>query len=418
MSPIIVMLFKWYLFLALLAAFASITIPFTDLLPGLALSWIALIFFFIGANVKTQYPRTYPANAKQFKIPLLAVTAMGVACSLFATKFYTGQQISSVISALSSGASLYNEYQKYFAQEGIAQFSLNKVPAIVAMYLLKICVLYSFIRVTLLEDKIRAAHIFFLITTVASQMFFSIARGTSFELFEIILLLWFCLSLRAHLKKEKGRILTTSKLIFAMSAIAALSLYSYNISARYSFGEVAACATTELCFKADTLLNQASPSLAQLSYKLSGYFTFGIYYVSHVIKYYWLNDFNNFISLLSPIAMFNETAMKPNFLCDKTLDCGAAWSPDLVSYLVNLGILLTLVFVMFIGYLSKRLLSKIKLNKSILEIGALFYIFLSIISLPVGNFITASSSNILVIVTIIGAISYRAAFKSLRLITK
>lgn len=410
MNPIAAMLFKWYLFITLLAAFASITIPFVEILPGLIVTWIIGIAIFVGINFKSGTIRT-SIPAKPYLIPLPIAAMVAVASSLFATKFYTGQQIQSVIVALSSGTSLYNEYQKYFAQEDIAQFSLNKVPAILSLYLLKVSVLYGFIRVTIIEAKIKFLHIILLVIIILAQMFFSLARGTSFELFEIILLMWFCLSLRAHLQQKKVWLITKSKVIFAISAMAALSLYSYNISARYSFGEIQSCATGELCFSSDTLLYNISPGLAQLSYKLSGYFTFGIFYTSHVIQNYWLTDFSNFISLLTPVGL-EQTKLVPGFLCDITLDCGAAWSPDFVSYLINFGFLATLLFFCFFGYFCKILLWKISQGKSIVQIGALFYLFLSMVSLPVGNFITASSANILMVVTIVFMLCWRKLFTS------
>lgn len=95
-------------------------------------------------------------------------------------------------------------------------------------------------------------------------------------------------------------------------------------------------------------------------------------------------------------------------LCKVELDCGAAWVPDLVNYILYIGVILILMGTYLIGVLARYLLKAVLINYSFLEISALYYIFFAFVSLPVGNFISGSSANKLSILFItIGLIFYR-----------
>lgn len=304
MNAISKLIFFWYMFLTLLALCAAITIPLTSLLSGLMLIWIIFIFFFLGSNLTLHRTSLQAFNfiGREMAIPLGLVAFGTIYASAYASKFYTGNSVSEVIAIFRSGKSLYNQYQAYFNEQNIALFTVSKIPAVISLFYLKIVALYGFIYTIILNNKIKIKNCFYLIIITGSSLYFSFARGTTFELFELILLLWFCLIMRNYLLYKK-RLSKKSKILFVTLALCALSVYSFNISARYSFGEVASCATTELCLYEDSILSQFSIILAKLTFKLSGYFTFGLFYTSQFIEEFWLSSLSQFFSLLIPFAI-------------------------------------------------------------------------------------------------------------------
>ena len=97
--------------------------------------------------------------------------------------------------------------------------------------------------------------------------------------------------------------------------------------------------------------------------------------------------------LLFPFANFYDSGLEPRFLCKFLLDCGVAWVPDLSIYILKFGFLFSLVFVFILGLIVRRLLLSAFIYNRFLNFGILYFIFLGFISLPVGNFVTISSSN-------------------------
>lgn len=404
MNPVSSIIFKWYLFLTILALVSSTTIGFISVLSGFILAWLIFTLFFLGANGKISlsfnkfHVSRFNFIARDARLyPLWAISIIAITSSLYASNFYTGKSIFEVFSALFLEISLYNDYQKYFASQGLATFSILKIPAIFSMFFIKFAAVYSFVCVLILTKKIKVSHCFWLFIISISSLYFSIARGTSFEAFELLLLLWFCLSMRAIRYEESKAFLSTSKTVFLLFSFAALALYSYNISARYSFGAEASCVTREMCLDSQTALHYFSYPLAMLSLKLSGYFTFGIYYTSVLINYYWLDGFSNFIQLILPFASFYENDLVTHFLCDDLLDCGAAWVPDAVFYILTAGFLLILFFAYLLGRFVRRLTISAFSSNDFICYVILYLVFLSLVSFPVGNFLTVSSANMLLL---------------------
>ena len=200
---------------------------------------------------------------------------------------------------------------------------------------------------------------------------------------------------------QKQPLFSTSRLFLVLIGLAALLFYSFHISARYSFGEVAKCATNTLCLDNQSLLYYISPPLAELTFKLSAYFTFGIYYTSTLIDYFWFNNFTNFFMLLIPFASLYDVGLESRFLCGVMLDCGAAWVPDISIYMLKYGFLFILSFVFVLGVFVRRLLLSAFLSGSFLKFGILYFVFLGLVSLPVGNFVTVSSSNWILFVLLV-----------------
>lgn len=419
MNPVSSLIFKWYFFLTFLAVFSSTTVDFISVFSGLILAWFVFTVFFIGANktislsnkaLTSISTRSNLGDCKLYSLPIISF--FSVISSFYAAYFYTGKTFLEVFSALALNVSLYNEYQKYFASQGLGTFSLLKIPAILSMLYLKVSVVYSFLSVFVLTRKVKVIHIFWILIIAFSSLYFSLSRGTSFEFFELLLLLWFCLSMRTIRYNHRNSVFSRKNIVMAVIGFAALTLYSYNISARYSFRDVSTCITLEMCLDDETLLYFVSSPIAELTLKLSGYFTFGIYYTSVFLNDFWLNGFKQFMMLFFPFASFYDDTVSIKMLCDVTIDCGAAWIPDIVIYIINAGFILIFLASYLVGRFIRGI-TFVAFSESDVIIYAILYLaFLSLVSLPVGNFLTISSANVLLLVLVSIVYFFRKVMKN------
>lgn len=411
------LVFLWYAFLTILAAISSITIGFGELLSGLAILWMFFLAFFIGSNVNF-FPcscETLIHEDNKIKvIPLYFIVLCALTASFYAVKFYSGNNFFDVFFALSSGKSLYNKYQTFFSVQNLAVFSFAKIPAIFALLSLKFAVIYTYIYVIALGKSGKTEGFLCIFVVTFSQLYFSVSRGTSFELFELTVLLWICVSMRSTVFGRSKSLVIKYRILLVLFVLAAVSLYSYNISARYSFNEVSSCSTQELCFDTDTLLYQISIPLASLSYKLSGYFTFGLFYTSKFIEKFCVFDTFNFFSVLLPFTDIYRPDLNSDFMCGEVLDCGASWVPDVITYVLRIGFFPLIVLIFSLGSFTRHLLNLINFRKRFLELSLLYFIILAMISLPVGNFIVSSSANILCSLIVFSIFFCEKIFKAIK----
>lgn len=406
MNPISTLIFKWYLFLTVLAIFASTTIEFISVLSGFILAWFFFTVFFLGANSKitlTGYKlhhfnlRPNASDSKLFGLKSIALVS--IFASLYAANFYTGKSPPEVVASLVLNVSLYNDYQQYFAQQNLAAMSVKKIPAIFSMFFMKFAAVYGFICVLVLRKKVLFSHCLCLLVIAMASLYFSIARGTSFEFFELMLLLWFSLSMRSIKHATRKVIFSRSRLFLVFMGVLALFAYSYNVSARYSFGdEIRRCITNELCLDSESVLFGLSSPLAMLSFKLSSYFTFGIYYTSHFVNEFLLASFSNLFMLMFPLSASYEEAIYYDFLCGVYLDCGASWIPDLILFVMNMGLIIVFLSIYLLGRFIRTLSTYVFSTNDFFGYTMMYLIFLSMVSLPIGNFLTISSANILLLV--------------------
>lgn len=412
MNPVSSLVFKWYLFLTLLAAFAATSFSFLSLMSGLVFAWVVFVLFFLGANKTISLSNIQPVKPKlavdDYKIfPMSLLAVFAVMASMYASDFYTGKSVFEVFAAIALNASLYNEYQRYFVEQGLAAFSIAKIPAILSMIYLKIAVIYSYLCVFVLTRQIKMKNLLWLVVISLASLYFSISRGTSFEFFELLLLFWFSLSMRAFRYQTANSIISPQRIALVTVALLALSLYIYNVSARYSFGEVAECATKELCLDTDSMLFYFSAPIAKLTFKLSAYFTFGIYYTSALINFFGFDEFFNFIQLFLPFSSIYDDDITHDFLCGNLLDCGAAWVPDVVLYLIKVGFTGVLFGAYVVGRVVRAITAVALASSDPVKYALLYMGFLALVSLPVGNFLTISSANIMTLALVISIYTYR-----------
>lgn len=401
MMPVHSLIFKWYVFITLLALLGSTTLEPQSVIAGLLFMWLLYAIFlggfysFSDSSLKVQNEQIIFSDKFDCFFKYIAIS--NIFCSLYAASFYTGKGPVEIFVGLSLGESLYNSYQKYFAENSLGVFSIAKFPAIFSMFFMKLSLVYLFFITVVYSSKIKAKSMFYLLIVCVSSLYFSVARGTSFELFEILLLLWFCLTIRAIKNVNKTGVFSTQNIVLVSFALLSLGLYSYNISARYSFKTVTECVTNEICLSSDTLLFYISEPLAVLTLKMSGYFTFGVFYVSAFIESVWFSAPIDFLSWLFPSMIINGENVEFDFLCDSIIDCRAAWVPDSAIFITKYGVVVVSILCYLVGFLCRCLSNSTIGFNDVFRLSIVYLMFLGMASLPVGNFLSTSSANVMLL---------------------
>jgi hypothetical protein len=397
------LLLLWYVFITTLSIISATTLSLSSVAYGLILMWFVFFIFVIGnvnVNLKMKIynkPKLdYASLYSDYAINIKLIIPFSFICSFYAASFYTGKSPTEVAVGLSLGKSLYNDYQQYFAQNSLGVFSVSKLPAVFSVFYVKFISVYSFFLLIVFPKAITKRNILFFFLAALPSFYFSISRGTSFEFFEFIIMIWFGMSVRNSLSNDSGRkvkLITRSNIILVLLVIAAVTAYNYNISARYGFKEVAECVTSDLCLDKDTVLYDISPGLASLTLKMSGYFVFGLYFTSVLIENYVLVSFDKLFFWLFPSIISDGYPFDVKSPCNQFLDCGAAWIPDFVIFTFSYGFVSFCSFIFLIGRLVSILFSMSPSRLDIHKFVVIYLIFVGLTSIPVGNFLTSSSAN-------------------------
>ena len=221
-----------------------------------------------------------------------------------------------------------------------------------------------------------------------------ISRGTSFELFELFIIFLFAYISRRYLIDKNERIqIKTLFNVFILGTVL-IFYFFYNISIR--MGDLFDFSSSSN-FDKGAFIYSVSRPIALALYSLHDYFLFGLYFNSTLILNLWLASFSGFISVLIPngIKVFGIDDNYRDFV-GKIIDLGAKWNPDSSIYIDLNGIIFTLIFIFFIGRFSRTIFRKISSNLAALCL--LFFVFYIFVSLPIGNFISNSSANIISII--------------------
>lgn len=404
MNGILRLVGLWYCALTVLALSGVSTVPLTSLASGVGWMWASYAVFWAAAAYQYRSPANHAAMspASRGVWGLIVLGGISMIASNVAIGTYTGISMREAFDGLLRSESLYNRYQQHFMRQGLMEFSIAKVPGIVAALYLKLALLFVGMKVLVLQPTRRAGHWLGLAAVLIAYLLFSVARGTSFEIFEILLLAAFA-TVAAPLAQGTRQPLSMSKGIGLLTlAVAALWVYSYNISARYSFGARDVCATAELCRDANSVIAGLSPRLADLLFDLQGYFTFGLYYAATFIDEVMFSSIDMLIHHLLPLGYSFLTGRAEGGVCDSHIDCGVAWKPAGIMHLQYLGLFCFMVVLVALGLATRRLVTDFESGEArgALEASGLFLLVLYMISLPVGNFVFISSSNFLAVALI------------------
>lgn len=394
----------FYIYL-LLITFVLLTVSVTNIsffgiLTSLLLLIIIYISFFLGVKLKFRYSNVIKSvyNEEKYtffsKKMMVFLSILSMIFSVLSTQFYTGLSPQEVFESLSNGDSIYYQYQNYFLNNNLESFSLSKLPYILMMFYCKFLMIYSYILIAKSKKKLKTIDFIFLFIITLAHLYLGIARGTNFEVFEWIMLLFFIL---LSLNNLKQKIIIKRITLLIMISIGGITVFSNNISARgVKYGTYI---TKDVFIDAGSFISSNFPITQNLVSSLFGYFSFGFYYTSTVINYFWMNNMISFFSSMFPYGykMFVNKNLENDI--NGVIDTEAKWSPDSMVIFFNYGLIGLILFSLILGLLLKLIINKN--NKNIYDYIFIYIIFVQMISLPIGNFVTISSSTKLLVIFVV-----------------
>lgn len=378
------------------------TLNLKEIIYSIIFLWVTYVLFFFGwiASKNNENKEvdtvTYPViniyERKKRYLYLLSIVS--ILFSMIVTIYYTGQTPQQVITNLTSGVSVYYEYQIHFAQNNLDVFSVTKLPYIFMMFFCKFLMIYSYISIIKYKKKFSILNYVYLLIVTMSYLYIGVARGTNFEIFEWLILLIF--TLLSTYSKSIVKLISRIVLIFVISILGVV-LFTSNISARGV--SLNSNISLDVFYDHESILSNYFPYISISLVKLYDYFGFGFHYISKFIIEIWFEDIESVFKGLFPYG-FNYFEMYDlSYQISSLVDMGPRWQPDSIVIFEKLGFLGLLTFSFLMGILSKR----ITINKEISTYSymILYVILLEMISLPIGNFITVSSAMKILVVYVI-----------------
>lgn len=323
---------------------------------------------------------------------VLALIAMQIICAHYSISYYTGNTVVGALSDTFSGTNVYQSYQDHFKLSGIAQVPLwQRSPAIISLALVKFTFLLT---VTLFFT--RSIKLFPLSQLIAATVIYAcvgLARGTFFEIFEILIAYIYIGMASGYLKSmplTKKRALKAS--IFSVVAAAPI-LFIINTVRRYEgaaeyFSK--ACGVN-FCFSSMGINYYVEYAI----FILSNYFSMGLFFLAHLASMIFEQGK---VSILIPlyyevVEVFGTGGIR-GLICSSDITCKFVWVPDVMIIISIFGVLAPIFIALFFDFIRK--LERAALVRyNLYSLPFIYTVLLFILSLPVGNFYTVSSSTIL-----------------------
>ena len=378
----------------------STTLTFSDVLPAVLILWLNYAFFGLGYsyrredNGQTAQTRSYLINCR--RTTLGAMVVLSILCSVMAAQYYTGQTPVTVFRSIMGRVSLYNGYQRHFRESVSGTALIARVPYILMAFYVKFLLFFSYSSELVSPRRLHRFHRVCLTLSAVSYLYFGVARGTSYEVFEIALLgIFVGLTRRIGERRKRWRVSTVCSV--TLIAITALMFFNAGIKARgITFHPMI---SRDVSYDREGLLSVLCPSVAFLVARIYDYFGFGFYYVSMYVKEIWGRDLTSFSAGLLPFGMKTLGVSDIREQMRAVVDMGARWHPDVALLMWNLGFLGLSVFCFLLGMMAKYV--RTVPNGGPATFVTSFLIVEEMLSLPVGNFITASSSSQLIVLSIV-----------------
>lgn len=370
-----------------------------DLLPSIIVIILVISIFLCGYNYKkpstsTNFVRNKGnllMNRKSFSLILLGI--LSLLLSVIACNFYTGKSFFEVIGNIGKDTSLYYEYQKYAADNIFNSSSIQRLPYIVMVYYVKFIFFYGNITFFLCKKKRNGYEWLFIFLITFAHIYISMARGTSLEIFELLLLFSFIIFSKKDLNYKN----LFKKIIIVLGfAVAGGYIYYSNIIARGN--DLTNLIKPSLTNEFTEMRN--IPLLSYIVVLFYGYFGFGPVYLSRYLINLGLSDVSNFILMLIPNGINMKVDIGWKLEMEKYVFVNFKWIPDIVPLINILGMIGFLFFIFLIGVYLKYISFYYRDNEGLVYLSN-FLALLIMFSLPIGIFVSASSSTMLIIFTVI-----------------
>lgn len=379
---------------------------------GLIAIWLVYFSFSLGyrtvkvkkpeLNISLQEEKVFIFNyAKWKKSTYIFHAIMCWVCTILASRFYTGRNFIQTVTGILRGESLYASYQNYFAQNNLAAFTPQKIIYVLMLTYTTVILFYSFTSIILSKSKINVSKILFLLAVSSAYIFFGLSRGTNFEMYMIFMLLSYCIlnSLPQGADKKKN-----IKAIAIVGVLGVILVFVFRLvlTVRGSVFRNTVC--TEISFNPDSAVAIFLPTITNIGLSVFSYLGYGIYAIGVTVSDIFLGSITDAVAAMAPMGRVFLLGQSFPELLRETIDVGVRWVPDWVNFVDSLGLPLFLIFMFIFGRCTAKILNS-NLPKSLVDVCCVF-IFLQMISLPIGNFIFNSTPNVLAVLFTIANCMY------------
>ena len=364
--------------------------PFFSMILAVSFMWLVYFFFYLGTLKHKNYGlkrKAYNSNQafeiescffyKQKKISILLILLLMSAFSILSIRFYTGSSILEIFRNIVSGVSNYNNYQEYVRKMDLGS-SLIRVPFALMLGCQYLVMVFSGIEFTMLPpgtvNRSRPALVFFFTTLLVCL--FSLARGTTFEFFILLVFFVFLVVLKYGMTPR-------TILIGVLCFITVSIILMTNTAIRGNVLSVS-LSIDRLEIISNPFFFRSNVFGLMLS-TVFGYLGYGIYYLSCYLEFFFCRSIEELVSFLFPFIhtiFWGSSLPECNIIAEK----GVKWSPDIARLIDSIG-----VFGLFLYSFVLGSLSKLK-SDTVPKCALKFIVLMQCISFPIGGFVGTSSS--------------------------
>lgn len=422
--PFYISLIRWYyLFLTLLAIIAPLNYSLWQFLPSFVLLWLSYFLFKKGCIKgmrKSVAPVSIRGKHDLSKFFLVFTLGMIVFIPLY-VRFYTGGNLANLAVGFYSNVgadSNYQEYQRYFMENNLGQFSIDKLPYIIGYGIAKLLFYFFIFSYVGYTKKISKTNVVLIVILFILYSMVGMARGTSFENFELLILLTFSLLVRAKVIENRNFFSRSQLIKISIVLVVIGSAFLVSKALRSGKGALEGLSgpSDTLSYDSSSLIMSLFPMVGKISLGFTGYFTFGLYYTSELFWKIWTSSFTGLFDMLFPLfAQYVEGIDGYRAeLITRGVDCAACWDPDFSVFSFYFGLPLLFFIIYNLGVISGKSYNKSYMNRDVGHCLVLFIIVYEMLSLHVGNFLVVSSSNKIMLVVVF-AVIYFNKFKEYRI---
>ncbi len=310
------------------------TLTFIDLLPAVVLMWFMYFIFSFSSKTRISQKVSFEEDRKNLfdnNYFIIASIILLIISINYAMKFYVGLDLRKFINLfISKNYNFYQQYQLHHKNAGIGIFSLEKIPYILMLFYIKIMFLTTTIEFLYLRNKRNYKSYLLMGVATLAHLMFGLARGTNFEFFELLLLIFF-------IYFNKGQKIKTTKAKLVISTVTiVLAVLFYNRIAVRS-GSISFASRHEYSINENSFLIQIFGNNITGLLFFYDYFIFGFYYTSRFLTEIIFTDLKNVFILLIPnghkaLANINITELMLQIAPRNT-----RWHPNIVLFFLNLG---------------------------------------------------------------------------------
>lgn len=402
----------FYLFLTALVIIAPLKYGVLKFTPALVLMWLSYYVFKKGINSRRceVVVANYKVTEDRTKNKMLFFFVLFMVIFIPAyINFYTGGNPLVLLmnfGQMTGADSNYAAYQLYAEEQGITTFSIAKLPYIVLNGIATFFFVYFCLYI--ISFKTNRTFWQFVLLFILFFLYFlkGISRGTSFENFELLIVLLFCIAAGRKLKNNKNFFSRKQIIAVGILAFVGVIYFTFSMAMRSDQDVSMKGPTSSLLYDPSSWVMSIAPGLGRMALGLSGYFVFPLYFTSEAFWHIWTTSFEGLTASVVPFTadVFFQDTRSYGITLEKLygVDRGMCWVPDNITLIYIVGIPLFLYLVYLIGRYSMTCYKKGVIEGDLSGMMLLYFISYEMISLPVGNFImTASNNQIAVLLTII-----------------